>query len=87
MGHALPIDLGQLGLNVTCPAGLFAKIDPRLGWKIRMYGQLQLPQQSGLVHAARSQHFDLPASTEAGWERVHGFLYGEKNLPYPGHYV
>jgi hypothetical protein len=51
MGHALPIDLGQLGLNVTCPAGLFAKIDPRLGREIGMYGQWQLPQQSGLVHA------------------------------------
>jgi hypothetical protein len=41
MGYALPIDLGQLGLNVSGSPRFFAKIDPRLGWKIRMYGQWQ----------------------------------------------
>jgi hypothetical protein len=51
MGHTLPIDLGQLALNVSGSPRFFAKIDPRLGWKIRMYGQLQLPHKSGLVHA------------------------------------
>jgi hypothetical protein len=41
MGHALPIDFSQLGLNVSGSPRFFAKIDPRLGWKIRMYGQWQ----------------------------------------------
>jgi hypothetical protein len=50
MGYALPIDLGQLGLNVSGSPRFFAKIDPRLGREIGMYGQWQLPQQSGLVH-------------------------------------
>ena len=66
MGHTLPIDLGQLGLNVSGSPRFFAKIDPRMGREIGMYGQWQLPQKSGLVHAARSHHFESDARVELG---------------------